>query len=162
MTTLFKTNRELENRVKSLSQINAELRRKNALLKAELTRIQFKKEVYTKDVDFENKAESVIFESIKNEYPYFETWMLATKSRKREYLTCRQLFQSLMNKYKIASLKAIGIKTGGRDHSTILNSRREIDNLVSTDREFRRRYENIINQIEEGLYTPEIIGETIS
>lgn len=163
MTTQpFKTNRELENRVKSLSQINTELRRKNALLKAELTKLQIKKQTYSSNVNEEKKGERIIFEAIKSEYQYFEAWMLATQSRKREYLICRQLFQSLMIRYKIASLKQIGMKTGGRDHSTIINSRREIDNLITTDKVFRIGYENIVKLIEQGLYTVERIGDTIS
>lgn len=153
---------QLKNQVKSLSQINAELRRKNALLKAELTKLQIKRQTYSNEVKVEKNAEKAILEAIKSEYQYFEPWMLATQSRKREYLVCRQLFQYLMNKYKVASLKQIGMKTGGRDHSTVLNSRREIENLITTDRTFRVGYDNIVKKVEQGLYTPEIIGATIS
>ena len=153
---------QLKNQVKSLSKINAELRRKNSLLKWELTTLQIKKQTYSTGVDFQLNAEKVIFEAIKSEYRYFEPWMLATKSRKTEYKICRQLFQALMIQYNVAPLKAIGMKTGGRDHSTILWAKKAIRDLIDTDKTFRVGYDNIVKQVEQGLYTPEIIGATIS
>ena len=156
------TTQELEKRLKQLESINSELRRKNILLRHELSKMQCKRKVYSLGIDLSMKAEKVIFEAIKAEYLYFEEWMLATVSRKNEYVVCRQLFQSLMHDFKIASLKNIGMKCGGRDHSTILHACRTVHNLAETDREFKRKYESILNSVEQGLYTPELLGKTTS
>lgn len=54
---------------------------------------------------------------------------LLSKSRRRENLWPRYMVISLLREYTDLTLKAIGVRLGGKDHSTIINSMSQVKNL---------------------------------
>lgn len=68
---------------------------------------------------------------------------LKRKTRKREIVEPRQICMWLREKYTRESLSEIGRRYGGKDHATVLYSKKVIDNLKETDIEFRERLETI-------------------
>lgn len=66
------------------------------------------------------------------------------KSRRREIVEPRQVAQKIAHKHINLSLARIGWIIGRKDHATVLNSSKKIDNLIETDKIFREQYKEII------------------
>lgn len=54
--------------------------------------------------------------------------MLKSKSRKREYVIARRTAIYILHTRRKMSLKAIGLELGGRDHTTVISSLRDVQN----------------------------------
>ena len=70
-----------------------------------------------------------------------------SKSRKREIVWARQAAMSLCKKYTTQSVSRIGQVVGGRDHATVLHALKNVEDLLSTEVEFREMY----NKVEKSL-----------
>jgi chromosomal replication initiation ATPase DnaA len=72
---------------------------------------------------------------------------LIGKSRQREYVLLRQLLMDYFyNKFPV-SLRVIGLQFGGRDHSTVLHSRYQIENLRDTKDNLLAYYESKLAEL---------------
>jgi chromosomal replication initiator protein len=72
---------------------------------------------------------------------------LTGKSRQREYVLLRQLLMDYFyNKFPV-SLRVIGLQFGGRDHSTVLHSRYQIENLRDTKDNLLAYYETKLAEL---------------
>jgi len=69
------------------------------------------------------------------------------KSRKRECVEPRQIAMYLLEKHKAGSLKSIGSRFNGRDHSTVIHSKRAVNDLLETDELYGRK----VKRIEDNL-----------
>lgn len=69
--------------------------------------------------------------------------VLKSKSRKREIAQARQLAMFFAKKYTKNSLASIGAQIGNRDHATVLHACKTVDNLIETDKEFKKYAEEI-------------------
>lgn len=64
---------------------------------------------------------------------------LVAKSRKRQIVQARQIAMYLCRNFlKNCSLAAIGAEIGGKDHATVLHSCNTVQDLISTDKIFRK------------------------
>jgi len=78
------------------------------------------------------------------------------KTRKREYAYARQVAMTLIGKHTKFSLGKIGDMFGGRDHATVLHSKRTICNLM----EISKKIKNEVLQIEKTiLYKVKLISQ---
>jgi chromosomal replication initiator protein len=68
---------------------------------------------------------------------------LCSKTRKRHIVQARQLAMFFAKKYTKSSLASIGSQIGDRDHATVLHACKTIDNLLETDKQFKKYYEDI-------------------
>lgn len=84
------------------------------------------------------------------EFICIEPEELQKRSRKREVVEGRQILHYLAKNNKLASLSEIGQRFGKKDHATVLYSCRTVSNLLSTDHQFKRQYENLINTLSHG------------
>jgi len=66
------------------------------------------------------------------------------KSRRREIVEPRQVVHKIAHKHLNISLAKIGWMVGRKDHATVLNSSKKIDNLRETDKLFNEHYSEII------------------
>jgi chromosomal replication initiator protein len=130
------------NRIYNLSEKIAELQAENAALKGKLS--IYESATPIKDVVFENEGQKVT-RAIQQKYPNFGLWCLKTRSRKREICVPRQIWQSIMVLKKF-SLKQVGEYCGGRDHSSIINSKQVVQDLCDTDKKFLASYETILKE----------------
>jgi chromosomal replication initiator protein len=72
------------------------------------------------------------------EYFHITKEDLLSTSRKRQLVQARQISMYLCrNLIPNCSLSAIGAKTGGKDHSTVMHSCNNVSDLMSTDRMFK-------------------------
>ena len=69
--------------------------------------------------------------------------ILQSKTRKRHIVQARQLAMFFAKKYTKASLANIGSQIGDRDHATVLHACKTVDNLVATDKQFKKYVEDI-------------------
>ncbi len=98
-------------------------------------------------------AQSIIEKSVKNHQSiltidhiqriitdYFNLALeeLHSKTRKRNVVQARQLAMYFAKKYTKNSLAVIGSQIGQRDHATVLHACKTVENLIITDREFKK------------------------
>jgi chromosomal replication initiator protein len=60
-----------------------------------------------------------------------------SKTRKRNIVQARQLSMYFAKMHTKASLTAIGLQCGNKDHATVLHACKTVQNLIDTDKEFR-------------------------
>lgn len=77
-----------------------------------------------------------------------EPEILGAKTRKREIVEARQIAMTLTKMNTALSLKAIGLRYGGRDHSTVIHAKETISNLVETDKLFHEKVKKFQQAIE--------------
>ena len=98
-------------------------------------------------------AQSIIDKSVKNnkndltidhiqqiiaEYFNLNIESLHSKTRKRNVVQARQLAMFFSKKYTKNSLSTIGSQIGQRDHATVLHACKTVENLIETDRAFKK------------------------
>lgn len=72
-----------------------------------------------------------------------ERWQLNVRTRVRLIVESRQMAMYLIKKHTSMSLKEIGIKMGGYDHTTVIHSITTMQNLLETDQKMK----NLLHQI---------------
>ena len=72
---------------------------------------------------------------------------IKSKTRKREIVTARQLAMYLAKNHTKEPLKTIGLKFGGRDHSTVIYSLRAVQDQIDTDKAFKK----IVRDLEKKI-----------
>lgn len=97
----------------------------------------------------ENSYDYVVFTIIRivSEHTGVTYELMKTKSRKREYTESRQICMYLIHKYTKLSLRLIGLKFGGRDHSTVIHACQKVDDLMIEAR-FKHQLINIMSRVE--------------
>ena len=98
-------------------------------------------------------AQSIIEKSVKNsqcdltidhiqqiiaDYFNLDIESLHSKTRKRNVVQARQLAMFFSKKYTKSPLSTIGSQIGQRDHATVLYACKTVENLIETDREFKK------------------------
>ena len=71
-----------------------------------------------------------------------------SKSRKREIVLARQAAMHLCKKFTTQSVSRIGMVVGGRDHATVLHALKNVDDLLTTDADFKRKYESVESELQ--------------
>lgn len=69
--------------------------------------------------------------------------LVNSTTRKREIVQARQLAMFFAKKHTKASLQSIGIHCGNKDHATVLYACKTVNNLIDTDKQFRKCVEEI-------------------
>lgn len=75
-------------------------------------------------------------------------------SRKREIVQARQISMHFCSLYTKASLALIGSKVGGKDHTTVLHSCKNVSNLIDTDKKIRKFVSEINDIIKNVIVQP--------
>jgi chromosomal replication initiator protein len=82
-------------------------------------------------------------QKVVSDYFQLDVETLKSKTRKRHVVQARQLAMFFAKKFTKASLANIGSQIGDRDHATVLHACKTVDNLVSTDKQFRKFVDDI-------------------
>lgn len=72
-------------------------------------------------------------------------------SRKREFVTVRQMCMYFISWKTELTLKQIGAMFGNRDHSTVIYAKETINDLMDTDRLFKKLMVNLDKLLEAEL-----------
>lgn len=79
-----------------------------------------------------------IFVTVSN-YFNIDPAVAVKKTRKREIVQVRQVSMYFAKKYTKCSLATIGNEYGGKDHATVLHAVKTVNNLIDTDKRFKRQ-----------------------
>ncbi|MEZ4853804.1 chromosomal replication initiator protein DnaA [Flavobacterium sp.] len=77
-------------------------------------------------------------QKVVSDYFQLDLDTLQSKTRKRHVVQARQLAMFFAKKYTKNSLANIGNQIGDRDHATVLHACKTVDNLIATDKQFRK------------------------
>ncbi len=137
----IKTNiRELEGAIISLIA-------QSSFNKKEIT-VNLAKEVVEKFVKNTKREVSIDYiQKIVSDYFQMDVSTLQSKTRKRHIVQARQLAMFFAKKFTKASLASIGSQIGKRDHATVLHACKTVDNLSSTDKQFRKYVEDLSKKL---------------
>ncbi len=73
--------------------------------------------------------------------------LLRAKKKTQEVVLARQIAMYLCRTLTSSSLKVVGAKFGGRDHSTVIHACNHIKNLMKKDVKFKLQIDSIINSL---------------
>lgn len=82
-------------------------------------------------------------QKVVSDYFQLDMETLQSKTRKRDVVQARQLAMFFAKKFTKSSLATIGSQIGDRDHATVLHACKTVDNLVATDKQFKKYVEDI-------------------
>ncbi|WP_027137258.1 chromosomal replication initiator protein DnaA [Gaetbulibacter saemankumensis] len=86
-------------------------------------------------------------QKVVSDYFQMDIDTLQSKTRKRHIVQARQLAMFFAKKFTKASLASIGSQIGKRDHATVLHACKTVDNLTSTDKQFKKYVEDISKKL---------------
>jgi chromosomal replication initiator protein len=111
--------------------------------KKEVT-IELAKGVVEKFVKNVKKEISIDYiQKIVSDYFQMDLETLQSKNRKRHIVQARQLAMFFSKKFTKSSLASIGSQIGSRDHATVLHACKTVENLILTDKQFKKFVEDI-------------------
>jgi len=106
--------------------------------------LELAKQVVEKFVKNVKREVSIDFiQKVVSDYFQLDLDTLQSKTRKRHVVQARQLAMFFAKKFTKASLANIGSQIGDRDHATVLHACKTVDNLVATDKQFKKFVEDI-------------------
>lgn len=137
----IKTNvRELEGAIISLIA-------QSSFNKKEIT-LGLAKDVVEKFVKNTKREVSIDYiQKVVSDYFQMDVETLQSKTRKRHIVQARQLAMFFAKKFTKASLASIGTQIGKRDHATVLHACKTVNNLSSTDKQFRKYVEDLSKKL---------------
>ncbi|MGB0981410.1 MAG: chromosomal replication initiator protein DnaA [Winogradskyella sp.] len=137
----IKTNvRELEGAIISLIA-------QSSFNKKEIT-ISLAKAIVEKFVKNTKREVSIDYiQKVVSDYFQMDVSTLQSKTRKRHIVQARQLAMFFAKKYTKASLASIGTQIGQRDHATVLHACKTVNNLSSTDKQFKKYVEDLAKKL---------------
>jgi len=110
--------------------------------------IDLAKDIIGKIVQNTKKEISIDYiQKVVSDYFEIDVEKLQSRTRKRYIVQARQLAMFFSKRHTRASLAKIGSQIGNRDHATVLHACKTIDNLISTDNEFKKYVDDITKKI---------------
>jgi chromosomal replication initiator protein len=82
-------------------------------------------------------------QKVVSDYFQMDVETLQSKTRKRHIVQARQLAMFFAKKLTKASLASIGTQIGKRDHATVLHACKTVNNLSTTDKQFKKFVEDL-------------------
>tara|TARA_B110000967_G_scaffold207172_1_gene255864 strand:+ start:7620 stop:9047 length:1428 start_codon:yes stop_codon:yes gene_type:complete len=115
--------------------------------KKEIT-LSLAKEVVEKFVKNTKREVSIDYiQKVVSDYFQMDVDTLQSKTRKRHIVQARQLAMFFAKKFTKASLASIGSQIGKRDHATVLHACKTVNNLSTTDKQFRKYVEDLTKKL---------------
>ena len=115
--------------------------------KKEIT-LSLAKDVVEKFVKNTKREVSIDYiQKVVSDYFQMDVDTLQSKTRKRHIVQARQLAMFFAKKFTKASLASIGSQIGKRDHATVLHACKTVDNLSTTDQQFRKYVEDLTKKL---------------
>lgn len=100
---------------------------------------------YVKNTKREVSIEYI--QKVVSDYFSMDVETLQSKTRKRHIVQARQLAMYFSKKLTKASLASIGSQIGKRDHATVLHACKTVNNLSTTDKQFKKYVEDLTHKL---------------
>jgi len=94
-----------------------------------------------KEIDKEVSVD--LIKKIVSDYYKVSVNLINSTTRKREVVQARQLVMYFAKKYTKGSLENIGANCGNKDHATVLYACKTVNNLLDTDKAYRKCVEEL-------------------
>ncbi len=139
--------KHIKSNVRELEGAIISLIAQSSFNKKEIT-INLAKEIVEKFVKNTKREVSIDYiQKVVSDYFQMDVSTLQSKTRKRHIVQARQLAMFFAKKYTKASLASIGSQIGKRDHATVLHACKTVDNLSSTDKQFKKYVEDLSKKL---------------
>jgi len=139
--------KHIKSNVRELEGAIISLIAQSSFNKKEIT-LGLAKEVVEKFVKNTKREVSIDYiQKVVSDYFQMDVSTLQSKTRKRHIVQARQLAMFFAKKYTKASLASIGSQIGKRDHATVLHACKTVDNLSSTDKQFKKYVEDLSKKL---------------
>jgi len=139
--------KNIKSNVRELEGAIISLIAQSSFNKKEIT-INLAKDIVEKFVKNTKREVSIDYiQKIVSDYFQMDVDTLQSKTRKRHIVQARQLAMFFAKKFTKASLASIGSQIGKRDHATVLHACKTVDNLSSTDKQFRKYVEDLTKKL---------------
>lgn len=139
--------KNIKSNVRELEGAIISLIAQSSFNKKEIT-IELAKTIVEKFVKNTKREVSIDYiQKIVSEYFQMDVDTLQSKTRKRHIVQARQLAMFFAKKFTKASLASIGSQIGKRDHATVLHACKTVDNLSSTDKQFKKYVDDITKKL---------------
>ncbi|WP_298498520.1 chromosomal replication initiator protein DnaA [uncultured Algibacter sp.] len=135
--------KNIKSNVRELEGAIISLIAQSSFNKKEIT-LELARQIVEKFVKNTKREVSIDYiQKVVSDYFQMDIDTLQSKTRKRHIVQARQLAMFFAKKFTKASLASIGSQIGKRDHATVLHACKTVDNLSSTDKQFRKYVEDI-------------------
>ena len=135
--------KSIKSNVRELEGAIISLIAQSSFNKKEIT-INLAREIVDKFVKYTKKEVSIDeIQKVVSDYFQMDVETLQSKTRKRHIVQARQLAMFFAKKFTKASLASIGSQIGQRDHATVLHACKTVNNLSTTDKQFRKYVEDL-------------------
>jgi len=139
--------KNIKSNVRELEGAIISLIAQSSFNKKEIT-LELAKQIVEKFVKNTKREVSIDYiQKIVSDYFQMDVDTLQSKTRKRHIVQARQLAMFFAKKFTKASLASIGSQIGKRDHATVLHACKTVDNLSSTDKQFRKYVEDLTKKL---------------
>jgi chromosomal replication initiator protein len=139
--------KHIKSNVRELEGAIISLIAQSSFNKKEIT-LSLAKEIVEKFVKNTKREVSIDYiQKVVSDYFQMDVEVLQSKTRKRHIVQARQLAMFFAKKFTKASLASIGSQIGKRDHATVLHACKTVDNLSSTDKQFRKFVEDLTKKL---------------
>lgn len=131
------------NNVRDLEGVLASLLAHSTLINEDID-LKLAESIISRITNIEPKSLTV--EQIRDtvcEYFNLSIEAISTRSRKLEVVQARQIAMYFSKNMTQSSLANIGMHIGKRDHATVLHACKKVEDLIETDRHFRKNMEEI-------------------
>ncbi|MBQ8166713.1 MAG: chromosomal replication initiator protein DnaA [Lachnospiraceae bacterium] len=103
------------------------------------------KDIINKDANIKITPERII--SVVCEHMNISEGDIKSKKRSQDIATARQIIMYLLRKYTVLSLKSVGNAVGGRDHTTVMNGCKRVEENYNKDEGFKNNIDTIIKKL---------------
>lgn len=103
------------------------------------------KDFINKDANLKITPERII--SVVCEHLNVSENDIKSKKRSQDIATARQVIMYLLRKYTVLSLKSVGNTVGGRDHTTVMNGCKRVEENINKDENFKNSMDTIIKKL---------------
>lgn len=133
--------RELEGALNKISVYSKLMNEKVSLETAK----EALKDFINKDANIKITPERIV--SVVCEHMNISENDIKSKKRSQDIATARQIIMYLLRKYTLLSLKSVGNTVGGRDHTTVMNGCKRVEENYNKDESFKNTIDTIIKKL---------------
>lgn len=99
--------------------------------------------------DDRKKAE--VIKRVVCSYLGLQQTLIISRGRKGHIVEARQMAMYFIRKYTRLSLKQTGMEFGGLDHSTVIHASHTVNNTLSYDKLYMRKFKDVETKIKQEL-----------
>lgn len=138
----------IDSNVRELEGVMVSMIAQSSLLRRELDLELAKQTIQSIVQDVDGEVSIDYIQKLIADYFDIEHESLKAKIRKKEIVIARQVAMYFVKEYTNHSLKAIGSYFGGRDHSTVIHSIQSVNDMMDTDKSFKKSMRELTKKLK--------------